>query len=201
MDPEGDIQQWQKAYESLKKRYPAPGGMASIFDGVQFQRPGNQTDVRPNADVPLYRGKPASFWLGQFKDSDPKFRAEAVTALGSIAPKDKRLIPVLVEALAEKDYGVASQAVAALGSLGPEIVPITLDVLKKPKSPTAFTNAAKVVGKIGAQAKDAVPFLERAEKGRHGRTRSACDYFGIRPNRPRRQAGHPGFGGDARTLS
>ena len=162
--PEPAAAQWQKAFEALQKRYPPQTSAPSPFKGLQFQRPGNQTDVRPSANGALYRGKPASYWLDQFRDSDPKFRAEAVAALGSIAQKNKDLIPVLVEALADKDYAVGSQAVAALGSLGQEIVPVILDVLKKPQSPTAFTNAAKVVGKIGTPAKDAVPYLERALK-------------------------------------
>ncbi len=154
------MNQWQKAYEELRKKYPAQSPIPYEPEISPKQGTGKTTD----SEHPLYRGKPASYWLDQFKDSDPKFRAEAVTALGSIAQKNKDVIPVLVEALADKDYAVGSQAVAALGSLGSEIVPVILDVLKNPKSPTAYTNAAKVVGKIGAPAKDAVPFLERGLK-------------------------------------
>jgi uncharacterized protein (TIGR03067 family) len=45
---------------------------------------------------PLFAGKPASYWLGQLNDTNPKFRGEAVEALGSIAKKnkDRRQTPV-----------------------------------------------------------------------------------------------------------
>ena len=45
---------------------------------------------------PLYRGKSVHFWLEQYEDTDVKFRAEAVKALGVLMHKDKKLIPVLV---------------------------------------------------------------------------------------------------------
>ena len=72
---------------------------------------------------PLFAGKPASFWLYQLQDANPKFRVEAVEALGNIAQKNKDLIPVLVGALRDKDYQVGTMAVKALGSLGPDAKP------------------------------------------------------------------------------
>jgi len=53
-----------------------------------------------------YHGKSVSFWLNQYKDTDPKFRAEAVEALSNLARKDKTLIPVLVTGLYDEQVSV-----------------------------------------------------------------------------------------------
>ncbi len=107
---------------------------------------------------PLYAGKPASFWLNKLQDTNPKFRAEAVKALGSIAPKNKELIPFLLAALKDKNRTVGSSAAEALGSLGPDVVPGLLVILKDTSSPTAVGRAAVVIGRIGSEAKAAVRF-------------------------------------------
>ena len=80
-------------------------------------------------------------------------------ALGSIAQKNKKLIPILVAALADKSSSVGSAAVRAIASLGPEAVPALLEVLKGKKSPVLVIRAAEAIGRIGPQAKTAVPLL------------------------------------------
>jgi uncharacterized protein (TIGR03067 family) len=111
-----------------------------------------------------YGGKPASFWLQQLKDANPKFRVEAVGALGMIAQENKELIPVLVAALKDKAQGVGLKASRALGSLGPEAVPGLVEVLKDKTSTSALHLAANALGQIGPKAAPAVPFLVAALK-------------------------------------
>ena len=114
--------------------------------------------------------------MKQLQDANPKFRVEAVEALGNIAQKNKELIPALAAAL--KDNGVvpgnkslknravsvARQASEALGGLGPEAVPALLDVLKDKSSASAQSHAADALGRIGPKAKAAVPLLSQTLK-------------------------------------
>ena len=58
-----------------------------------------QQGKAPPESGPAYRGKSTAFWLNQFKDADPKFRAEAAGALAVLAEKNTALIPVLIEVL------------------------------------------------------------------------------------------------------
>jgi HEAT repeat protein len=140
---------WEKAYENLRKRYPA--------------RPDEGAKAPPQAESakeqsPLYRGRPAAFWLEQFKDADPKFRGEALEALGMIARKDKRLIPVVADALRDTP-GVSGVAANMLGALGADAVPAILQVIKEDRSPIVVIHAAGALRRIGPSAKAAVPFL------------------------------------------
>jgi tRNA A-37 threonylcarbamoyl transferase component Bud32 len=110
---------------------------------------------------PLYRGKSAGVWLDQLKDADPKFRAEAVEALGKMSQNNEDLIPVLVTSLSDADWNVGKAASKGLGSLGPKVVPVLLEVLKDKKSPIAISRAADAAGAIGPEAKAAVPLLSQ----------------------------------------
>ena len=75
---------WQKAYETLKKRYP-PATAAPTDPNAAKQDKGT-----------LYRGQAANYWIEQRKDVDPKMRKEALDALGSLVKTDKGLIPYLI---------------------------------------------------------------------------------------------------------
>src|SRR5262249_43208949 len=72
---------------------------------------------------PSYRGRPLRFWMSQAKDADPKFRAEAVEALGVFAEENKELIPLLAAALKDRNAQVERKASSALGRLGANAVP------------------------------------------------------------------------------
>src|SRR5262249_42273575 len=115
------------------------------------------------SEKPLYQGKPAAFWLEQFKDGDPDYRAKAATALGALAHKNKDLIPLLAAGLSDKDDRVALDVSNALAELrAPESVPFVVEVLKARKSTSAMIRAANALGRIGAEGKPAVPFLAEA---------------------------------------
>jgi hypothetical protein len=128
----------------------------------------------PKDRGPVFRGKRASFWLNQLKDGDPKFREEAVEALGSLAEKNKALFPVLVTALRDRDYNVGWAASKALASLGPEVIPLLLVVLKDKTSPTAVRGAADALARIRPAAKTAVPLLTEALKMDNWGVRNSC---------------------------
>ena len=146
---------WQETYRALKKRYPGPTPQAETTQGCE------QPLSAKASTEPLYRGKPAAYWLEQLKDGDPKFRVDAVEALGNIAQKNEELIPVVAGALSDKDYEVGSKAAEVLGGFGPDIVPVLVDALKDKRSPAAIRNAAMAVQRIGPEAKAAVPALSQ----------------------------------------
>jgi hypothetical protein len=82
---------------------------------------------------PLYRGQPARYWVEQLADADPRFRLEAIDALGAMAPKDKTIVPVLLKTLQEDpDSKVGSKTAHALGSLGTDVLPALIEILKDP---------------------------------------------------------------------
>ena len=118
----------------------------------------------PKEPMPMYKGKPLSFWKDQLQDFDPKFRAEAVNAVGIIASKNKELIPLILAALKDKDYNVCWEASAALGKLGSEAVPGLLEVLKEKTPKNGFSPAVRALGLIGPEAKASVPFLAKLLK-------------------------------------
>jgi HEAT repeat protein/tRNA A-37 threonylcarbamoyl transferase component Bud32 len=155
---------WPKFHDWLKKRYPTQ--KAALPSDRQPKETTEGDASRSKLDKkeqgPLFAGKPASFWLDQLQDTNPRFRAEAVEALGSIAQKNKELVPVLVDSLKDKDDGVGRKASEVLGALGPKIVPLLLEVLKDKTSPSALRHAADAVGMIGPDAKAAVPYLAEA---------------------------------------
>src|SRR5204862_5216406 len=64
----------------------------------------------PAEQGPLYRGRPARFWLEQLKDTHASFRLEAVKALGDLVQQAKSVVTLLLAALNDKDYTVGALA-------------------------------------------------------------------------------------------
>ncbi|MBI3821187.1 MAG: HEAT repeat domain-containing protein [Planctomycetes bacterium] len=121
---------------------------------------------------PLYRGRNARYWQEQLKDADTKVCIEALEALGALARTDKKLIPVLVEAVKTGSDSIPYYAVKALGAAGPDVLPALIDILKENKRYRA--EAAKAIGKLGPIAKPAVPALLKAleEESQHANSLS-----------------------------
>jgi outer membrane murein-binding lipoprotein Lpp len=108
---------------------------------------------------PRYRGRSAKSWLEQLKDLEPKTRIDALEALGALAAKDKKLIPVLVDS-AKNDTGlVPAAAVKALGEAGPEALSALIELVNDKQ---VRFEAINVIGRMGPTAKSAVPVLAKA---------------------------------------
>lgn len=129
-----------------------------------------RTPVRSD-DGPLYQGRTATRWLEQYKDTDPKYREEAINALGMLAPKKKDLIPVLISAMKEDESNqVRVRAQSALGGFE-EVVPKMIDLLKEKGSTNGRQGAIAVLGHLGPKARAAVPLLIESLKDKDVDTR------------------------------
>ena len=135
------VDTWQKAYETLKSKYSSPAQQPSRADGA------------------LYRGKPAIYWIGQYRDTDPKTRKEALDALGALAKKDKSLISFLIDAFEDKEMGV--HATVVIVQLGEDAVPALVEVLRNNTSIPVRRRAALALANMGGGAKSAVPALRQ----------------------------------------
>lgn len=112
------------------------------------------------AEKATYRGKPASFWLAQLEEADPKFRAEAVDALGALATKNPKLAQPLLEALKnDRSDDVQAHASEALGKLGPEVLPGLIEIAKDKSDTGRRIYAMEAIGDMGSKAEPAVPVL------------------------------------------
>jgi len=112
----------------------------------------------------LFRGKPASFWAKQLLDRDPKYRGEAVTALGGIAEVDHALIPTIVASLKDKDLDVREVAALALVNVGEPALAHLITALKDP-SQEHRTWVIYAISRFGADGRTAVPALTALLKG------------------------------------
>jgi HEAT repeat protein/tRNA A-37 threonylcarbamoyl transferase component Bud32 len=150
---------WKATHEALKKRYPSP--QAGAAEKPKTAWVDNPNGLGFTEAGPWYLGKGASHWLKQLEDASPKFRLEAVEALGNIAKKNKSLIPTLVAALKDREYEVAARASEALRTLGPDAIPELVKHVDQ-KSPEAMRHAANAIGPVGPKGKAAVPMLTAA---------------------------------------
>ncbi len=79
----------------------------------------------------LFRGKPATFWVKALRDRDPKYRQEALIALGGIAEVDHALIPTIMASLRDTDDEVRETAVIQLaGKVSDAALPLLIAGLK-----------------------------------------------------------------------
>jgi RNA polymerase sigma factor (sigma-70 family) len=91
-------------------------------------------DMERDQPQALFRGKPASFWVKALRDRDPKYRQEALTALGGIAEVDRTLIPTILASLRDTDWDVRETASVQLaGNIGDATLPLLISALKDPR--------------------------------------------------------------------
>jgi HEAT repeats len=111
----------------------------------------------------LFRGRSARHWLEQLKDADDKTREAAIEAIGALARKDKKLIPVLLDALKnDPSYLVTTPAANALVAIGPEVLPALIEIAKDKTQATGRFRAIEAIGYLGPRAKTAVPLLAKS---------------------------------------
>ena len=109
------------------------------------------------ADIGAKDAVPALIELLKDKEN---FRRMVVYALGEIG--DPSAIPALIEALKDEEEWVRSSAAEALGKMRDKsVIPVLIEALKNEddSDEEVISEAAKALGKIGPEAKDAVPAL------------------------------------------
>jgi HEAT repeat protein len=80
----------------------------------------------------LFRGKPAAYWIKALEDRDPKYRTEAVQALGGIGVVDRAVLPLLAGAMKDDEAEVAREAADHLARGGKAAIPFLITSLKDP---------------------------------------------------------------------
>lgn len=101
------------------------------------------------------------------RDKDLFVRRFAAEALGNVGPDAKKAIPALAAAMTDERKEVQIAAVDALGKIGSESIPALISALKDPnKDPGIRRKAAQGLGKIGLQARGAVPALTDIVSGK-----------------------------------
>jgi len=105
----------------------------------------------------LFRGKPATYWVKALRDRDPKFRQEALTALGGIAEVDRSIVPTIVGSLLrdtdDEVRDAASQVLA--GRVGDAALPLLIAALKDTNQEYRVW-AMYTIGRFGDYARPAV---------------------------------------------
>jgi HEAT repeat protein len=112
----------------------------------------------------IYQGKPLSAWIEMLEDSNPRTRFSAVNAVGKIGPEAREAIPALIETIRQTrnhDKRILLACNYALLAMGKEIVPSMISLLKDDDWEMR-RGAAWILGKVGPEAKDAVPALTEA---------------------------------------
>ncbi len=108
----------------------------------------------------LFRGKPASYWIKQLRDRDPKFRQDALIALGGIAEVDHSLIPFIVASLlGDREDGVRDTAANQLAQIvGEPALALLVAALKDAKQHQRIWILA-TLDRMDALPRSAVPTL------------------------------------------
>jgi RNA polymerase sigma factor (sigma-70 family) len=107
----------------------------------------------------VFRGKPATYWVKALRDRDPKFRQEALAALGAIAEVDRSLIPTIMASLRDTDDEVRDTASVQLaGRVGDAALPLLIAALKDDRQEYR-TWVMFTISRFGADARPAVPAL------------------------------------------
>ncbi len=116
-----------------------------------------------------YQGKPLGMWIEMLEAPNPVTRHAAIKAVGEIGPEAKEAIPVLIETIREtrnRDKHMLLSCNYALLAMGKEIVPYMI-VLLKDDNWEMRRGSAWILGKVGPEAKDAVPALTKALNDPH----------------------------------
>jgi HEAT repeat protein len=85
-------------------------------------------------------------------------REEAAQGLGQLGKAARPAVPVLIEALADKNAAVRTAAKGALVRIGPEVVPVLGEALQDGK-PEVRRGAAQALAELGADSRDTLPLL------------------------------------------
>ena len=106
------------------------------------------------------------------KDKYSQVRLVAAMTLGDIGPEAKAAVPALTELLKDEDSEVLASAASFLVRIDPEKAKILISVLKDMDRKAGLSvrqAAAKALGKIGPEAKTAIPALTELLKDKEVR--------------------------------
>ncbi len=112
----------------------------------------------------IYQGKPLSGWIKMLEGTNPGEKFAAIKAIAEIGPHAAPAIPALVETIRvtrNRDKKMLLACNYALLGMGKEIVPYMISLLKDDDWEMR-RGAAWILGKVGPDAKDAVPALTEA---------------------------------------
>jgi len=146
----------------------------------------------------IHQGKPLRTWIKMLEGPDPMARVAAIKAIGEMGPEAKEAIPVLIETIREtrnRDKKMLLLCNYALLAMGKEIVPYMIDLLKD-DTWEMRRGSAWILGKVGPDAKDAIPALTEALNDPHPVVRrkaaeSLKKIKGVLHNAYRRSSGSP----------
>jgi HEAT repeat protein len=111
-----------------------------------------------------YQDKPLHTWIEMLESPDPAVRTSAILAVGEIGPEARKAIPMLIEIIRQTrnhDKRMLLAANTALLKMGKEIVPHMVSLLED-KDWEMRRGAAWILGKVGPDARDALPALTDA---------------------------------------
>lgn len=112
-----------------------------------------------------YKGLTAGQWAAKLQDEDKQVRRRAAYALGQIGPDAAAAVPALAEAADDTQLEVGWYALDTLGRIGPAAkaaVPAIVRIVEKSqKYPILQLNGIRALGKVGRDAVEATPMLEK----------------------------------------
>ncbi|MCY3023069.1 MAG: hypothetical protein NTW87_29175, partial [Planctomycetota bacterium] len=136
---------------------PEPSPVQAPF----VAKPAAPKPEEPAAAEPLYRGKPAEYWLTVLRGGDRQARFDALHAFAELPPQSKETLDEILRALEEKDSITRRCAVEALARYGPRAkpAPTLLEYLKAEAIRDDGRSIVKAIGQMGPEAREAVPVL------------------------------------------
>lgn len=108
------------------------------------------------------------------KSDKVEVRRAAARALAETNPPPETTAPLLIQAIHDSDPSVIANAIDAMASLGPKIVPRVANNGLKNKDLRLY--AVRILAKIGPDAKEAAPALAEALKGSEGDFRREAQF-------------------------
>src|SRR3989304_7489919 len=106
------------------------------------------------AQEPLVEGRLFSEWQQDLRALAPNVRQQAVRALGRFGPP---ALPLLIEALGDRDPNVQAAAVGTLGAIGPAAVPSLVKALEEAQDRRVQRLVAQALGGGGPRGQGAGP--------------------------------------------
>jgi HEAT repeat protein len=116
-----------------------------------------------------YMGRPLRQWILDLKDADTEVRQQAAYTLSRMGSRIQRAFPALKTAVKDSDPSVRQYAAEALGSTGPQALPVLLELLESDES-----RYSAVMGLQRMQPDQYPELLKRLTEGEPRQRRAAA---------------------------